>query len=681
MKLHRLLAYGLMVGGAVASVGAIRGRARWEQMNVRVGIMLDWDDVQAAATRALSPESTAHLLNHLRAHGATHLSLPELTLNRLLERGELRLAEGEQPERIYLRAQRPQLAERVTTELRARLPHLAVTASRAKNPLISFVGDLPSVAEIGLGFDPAHFALAHETGLAPVARPIGYSWLQPAMIERTLSQAAELGAKIVAVRGSMTPGFEFNLAATIEAMKQNRLCYAYFRESRQQRGDWYMAKSLAEAGQVILAHEFEPEELLLEDAGTISRRWANLAVEGGVRLCCLRFFRLIHAGDPMEALDYVSQLAGALKQAGLEISPAPDWNVPAKSSQGEGGTNRRDLLPERSDQGLALAGLSIAGAAGLAADLLPLPDTLKLLGTGLGAAALAYLPFLERARTSQPGEHNHHSHHHHHQMPEADHHHHHAHGHSHSHPYDPKTAYVSKGLALAAAMVYPAAAAAGNGAAPLLALAQAATASAAGAISLHATLAEADYLLGVEEYRGYQLDWLVPLTAGAFSAFSNLVTGPAPRYSGPERWRWLPLAGVVLMALSRFGHRSGGDPLARWDREHRYAHTHHISTFQQLVGDAKMALSPQPLRKWSLLLPMGAVGAAIFKQQGQDSLAAGASMVAALGGAATITGFRNMQRPFQKTAAGRARGWLVGLGLAGLVWSGSLFFNKRPGHR
>jgi hypothetical protein len=674
-----------MVAGAVASSGAIWDRQRWEGVNTRIGVMLDWDDVQAVVTRALSKETPAHVLRHFREHGVTHLSIPELTLKRLLERGQLSLASGASPERVYLRAQSRQLAELLRTELRARLPHLEVRASQAQNPLISLVGDLPAVAEVGLGFDPEHFALAQEAGLAPVARPIGYSWVQPEMIERTLNQAAELGARIVAVQGSMTPGFEFNLSTTVEAMKQNRLCYAYFRESRHQRGDWYMAKSLAADGRVILTHEFEPDDLLLEDAGTISRRWANLALEAGVRLCCLRFFRVIHASDPMEAMDYVSQLTGELKGVGLEISSTPEKNL-------------GQFLPERNELTLSLAGLSIAGAAGLAADLLPLPDELKLLGTGVSAAALAYLPFLESAiapSSSPPlalprsppeggrkggpeGEiPGHHTHAYQHGHDHADS----GHGHPHSHPFAPQTAYASKGLALAAASVYPAAAVAPplgglGGTNLLLALAQAITASTAGAITLNATLAEADYFSGVEEYRGYNLDWLLPLVAAAASALNG-----QQRRNGRRRRHWLPLAGVALMAWRALSGESDGDRLARWDREHRHAHIHHISAFQQLVGDIKLALAPQPLRKWSLLVPFGVVGAAIFRRRGQDTLAAGASTVATLGGVATMTGFRNMQRPFQQTVEGRTKGWVLGLALAGLVWLGSWLFNKGLGKR
>ena len=51
MKLHRLLSYSTMMAGAVASANALLQRWQWDEVNVHVNIMLDWDDVQAVATR------------------------------------------------------------------------------------------------------------------------------------------------------------------------------------------------------------------------------------------------------------------------------------------------------------------------------------------------------------------------------------------------------------------------------------------------------------------------------------------------------------------------------------------------------------------------------------------------------------------------------------------------------
>jgi hypothetical protein len=674
-----MISYGLMTAGAIVSARAALKRHQWEEVNVHAAMMLDWDDVQAVATRAASvfagagesQETAAVLLQRYRENGATHMSIPELTLSRLLAKGEMSVTQGSSENRVYLQAQNAALADLVTAELQVRLPHLKPLRSGTKTPLVSFLGDLSSVAEVGLGFDPAHAALAHGTGLSPVVRPIGYSWVQPEMIERTLEQAAALGAKIVAFQGTLIPGHEFKMAHTVEAMRRHHLTYAYFSQSRHQKGDWFLAKSLTQAGQVILAHEFQPEELLEEDWFTASYRWATLASEAGIRLCSVRFFRILHAADPLESVAYVKELAHALGHAGLLLEHA-------------GAVDLTVFQPERDDVALASAGLSIAGAAGLAADLFPVPDSLKLVGIGTSVLALASLPFLEKAESGRrkvedSHHHNHHDHEHDHphdhEHPHEHHHDHdHGHEHGHSHSHAPATAYAPKGLALAAAVLYPAAAAALDGSGPLGAMAQALAVSVAGSAALSATTTETDYLLGIEEYRGYHLDWLMPMSLAAGSALLNFSNRKYPK--GPmseivnrkSLWQWLPLAGVLLTAVKILGGRARPAAPAALDREHRHAHTHHLSAFQRAVGDSKMALSPRPLRKWALLAPLGVVGASILNQNKQDDLAAVALTVAAAGQVATLAGFRNGQRPLLKTLEGRAKGWAIGAVLAGLFW-------------
>ena len=671
MKFHRLISYSLITAGAIVSTKAVLSRWRWEENNVFAAIMLDWDDVQAVATRALvssaesnaAPLNIAALLCRFKENGATHLSLPELTLKRLIDRGELSVTQGPDSGKVYLRAQTPAIAQLVTTELQARLPQTGAKSTQANNPLISFSGDLPTVAEVGLGFDPAHAALAREVGLAPVARPIGYSWVQPEMIQRTLDQAAELGAKIVAVQGNLIPGHEFRIQATVDTMRRNRLTYAYFSESRHQKGDWFLAKELAGDGLTIMAHEFEPPELLDDDWHTISYRWANLAVEGGIRLCSVRFFRILHAADPLESMAYVEALSSALFEAGL------------LTAHHAGAVDLTIYQPDRDPVALAGAGLSAAGAAGLAADLLPVSDEARLLGLGVATIALSALPFLENKLAAR-GHHHHHDHDH--GLDDHDHHHdhdhshnhdHHHHDHHHRHDHGSATAYAPKGIALASAIAFPAAAAAIDGADPLTALAQSLALGAAGVAALATTTAETDYLFGVEAYRGYDLDWLVPL--GLAAGHALLKRPPRRRWSRKQNrslWGWLPAAGVTLAALKSFSGGFPADLPAAIDREHRHAHTHHLSAFQRMLGDSKMALSPKPLRKWAMLAPLGAVGAALFKQRGQDELAAAVLTVAAAGQVASLTGFRNSQRPLIHTLKGRAKGWAVGLGLATIVW-------------
>jgi hypothetical protein len=680
LKLHQLLGYGLIATGTGLTMQSLTRRYLWEQTNTRAVIMLNWDDVQAVATRALSngPKDdtrpgvdTLLLLRQYRENGATHLAIPEITLTRMMQQGEINVIQGKSTARVYLMARSAALAEWLNIELQARLPQL--DSKREQQDIVSFRGDLPSVVEIGLGFVAEHAVLAEQAGLRLAVRPIGYSWVQEEMIDRTMQQAADLGAALVAYEGALIPGHEFKIQHTVEAMRRHGLIYAYFRETRHQKGDWFLAKHLVEDGLVLLAHEFTATELLDEDLHTAAYRWGTLAVEGGVRVCSIRFFRILHAADPLESVAYVREIAQALRRARLRLSASDDAKMPVLPGSGQ----------ER--LGLVGVGLSTAGAIGLATDMLPLPGWLKSLKAVGSAVVLGGLPLLgdwDWSQAQQDAHHNHshhdhdHSHHHshdhqHHGHHARDHHHHDEHPHHHHGPAPASTTYIQKGLALAATAAFPAATAAIKGPDPACVLSQGLLLSVAGAAAVGATTVEADYLAGIEEYRGYNLDWLFPLglTAGAGALSARSSMSPLVR--------WLPLTGIGIMGLRSLVGNLSGDVPATLDREHRHAHTHHLSQFQAKVGDLKLAASPRPLRKWSMLAPMGLVAALIFRQTDRSALVTAAEMTAAAGQVATLTGFRQGQRPLPHTVRGRLEGWLLGTVIAAGMWGVARLFTRR----
>src|SRR5574337_78265 len=128
MRLSSLLNLGLIAVGAAASLKTLRRRHRWEQANQRTCIVLDYDDALSVCTRA--GLSLAEFLPLARAHGATHVSLPELTLDRLMHKGRLTptspVAHPEAPlptgKWIYLAGTEAELLHHLTIELRARVP-------------------------------------------------------------------------------------------------------------------------------------------------------------------------------------------------------------------------------------------------------------------------------------------------------------------------------------------------------------------------------------------------------------------------------------------------------------------------------------------------------------------------------------------------------------------------------
>lgn len=643
------------LAGAAVAWPVLNRRLRWEDRNNRVAICLDFDDAQAAAIRAGLPLET--LLAEAAQHGATHLALPELTLQRLLRLGALT---PQAPARPLTRRPpvghwnyvhgAPELVEYLAGEMATRLPYCeAQVLGRAT---LAFAGSLADLGEIGLGFDPAAAALARAQGLRLAPRPVSYAWPEPALLGRTLAQAATYG-RYVAFDGPMILGHEMHLAATVAALAAHDLVYVYFAESRHQKGDWFIAKR--RAPHVVLAHQLTPEAMIPLDYHAAAHNWAFLARERGIRFCYINFFRVLHATAPLEGLDYLAHVKGALEADGFVVSaePAPPAPIPT---------------PER--QELAFSALAVAGvgAAALTSALnLPEKVAAPLTAVALGGAlALPYVearylqgaPAQNHAPDHDHGQDHGHGHDHGHEH-EHDHDHEHEHPHEHDHNHTPPDlhalyppSYTPKLIGLAATTLTPVALWQAVQQDGIFGWLDGLILETAAGVALAAVLSGQDYQLRIEEYRSFNLDLWLPLAGVAFSL-------PQPA------WRAASLAALAggAMASRRLGVI---DLLARFDPGHAEGHTHHISAAMRLVGDIAMQLGPQPARKWAGLSPLG-FGLATRSMNGQRPLLANAAALLGTGGAlAGLLSLRRPERALRQTWREMGPSLLVGV-VAGLA--------------
>lgn len=672
MKLSRLLSLSLTVIGGLAATRVLVRRHRWEQTNNQVGICVDYDDAWAAAIRANM--SFDDMLAQLARHGATHLSLPEFTLNRLLAAGRLVPQAPPQPLTTpppvghwnYLHGD-PALVACLAGELASRLPY--TQARVLDDQTLAFAGDLHTIGPIGLGFDVQMGQRIVRQGLSIIPRPVSYDWPEKALVERTLVQAASLG-NLVAFDGNMILGHEMYLAETLATMEREGLSLVYFAESRHQKGDWFVARQ--RAPQVVLAHQFSRQEMLSLDVQAACRNWVHLARERGIRLCYVNFFRVLHATGPLEGLHYLEQLKEALEAAGFVVTPGLGIPTP---------------VPAPKARDLALIGLASAGVAATAVnELLQLPELLAVPLTVVAAGGALVLPALEQApgnaretNRGRPHFRHHNGRHDHavhspvqaHMMapvgleresaviPPPGEHPDHAHhdlelSYNHSHPNFP-TSYTPKLLALAATSLAPVAAlkaaerdggVTGWGTGVLLQVAAAA--------DLAAVLSGPAYFLRIEEYRGFNLDWLLPALVAAL----NIPNAPL---------RGGTLA--ALLALWGTLNRCGVDLLAQVDPDHAEGHTHHISAAQRLIGDVLLTLGPRPARKWAGLGPAANALTLVLSRWERPGWAAGAAMAGALGHGLGLVGFRRPERALMDTlrVAGPSFGVGVVVGLLALV--------------
>ena len=364
MKIQPLLSLGMMAAGAAAAIGPVRRRAAWDRAHSTVRVALDYDDLAEVAGRANQPlDNLLHALWHA---GATHLTVPEDTLARLMAQGRIGTALPRQPlappasgRWSYLAASALGLLERVQAELAARQPgssaHLIDDDGQA---LLAVAGDLQALLPIGLGFDPDVAHSAFHSGLEALPRPTSYPWPTAATIDRTLSQAAALArseqgsARMVAFQGigtlghpgELILGHEMLIQDTIASLKRHGLAFAYFVESRHQRGDWFVAKSLAP--NVVLAHQFSQAEMVPEDMHTAAHRWGLLAREKGIRLALLNCFKVVHATAPLDCIDYVAAVADVLvNREGLRLAGRPEFRPAAVHHHHDHGHNHSHHHP------------------------------------------------------------------------------------------------------------------------------------------------------------------------------------------------------------------------------------------------------------------------------------------------------------------------------------------------
>ena len=641
MKFSRLLSLTTTCAGVAAASRVLVRRQQWEQRHNRVAICVDFDDAAAAAISAALPFDA--MLRQLAANGATHLALPEWTLTRLLHTGELTPQAPSRP-----RTQPPhighwnylhgptELVAALAAELCARLP--TTEAELIGKHTLVFAGDLPTIGELGLGFNPLLAQRIRAQGLGIVPRPVSYAWPEQALLERTLAQAATLGP-YVAFEGNMILGHEMHLNETLDVMTKAGLSLVYFAESRHQKGDWFIAKR--RAPHVILGHRFTPADMVPLDYHAAVHNWVHFAKERGVRLCYINFFRVLHATDPLEGLHYIHHLKHAFEEAGFVVDQQVDLPIP---------------VPAPDTRELAAAGLAVAGVSAAALTAwFDLPETVAIPLVTLAAGGAAALPFAERARNQaaqarqQP---------HHHDHPEQDHAHapdqedHHQHEHDHGHDHDDLAAlyppsYAPKLLGLGAAALSPVAAglAAQQGVGGWL---EGALYQAAGATALAVVTSAQEYQLRIEEYKGFNLDWVVPIAAAAWQI--------------PQRgWRAGALAGLAGAWL--WARQRGLDPLAQIDPDYAEGHTHHISAAMALVGDVIMTIGPKPARKWAGLGPVAQAASLVLAQQGHKSSAIAAATVGTIGTMLGLVGFRRPERALIITARDSSRSWLAGLGV------------------
>jgi len=308
----------LVLAGLLAATYVALGRMVVEQTNRRVGLAVDYAEVEELAASTAIPPAT--VLARLQEAGATHLALSEDDLQTLLGRGQVAMfAKGSTVEMWFASPDRLRQAARA---LSSKLPgEYAERETEDGDRVLVAPFAATSVPNVGLGYPPEALEAARKLGLHVVARPHWQGIRTPRGVTAAIEQAAEAGAQIVVFPGDQVIGHPNLIETTAETLVQKKLTFGLI-ELAPQKGAAKLATKLQY--RIVRVHSITEQEMRTITPQRAVERFARAAREREVRLLYLRL--LPGAEDkPVKAnTTYVSAIKEALNTSALQTgAPRP----------------------------------------------------------------------------------------------------------------------------------------------------------------------------------------------------------------------------------------------------------------------------------------------------------------------------------------------------------------------
>ena len=312
-----VMAVGLAVAGWIGYQ-----RIMVEQANSTVAVAVDYNDVLRAA--ALAGRPPQEILEQIKATGASHVAVTELTLSDLVKTRRLFntassavfLDEPSIPSAV---------GKRIQKQLTGKLPR-----PEGYDYYIHLLRIAPQLEEIGVGYDEAAEAV-REAGLSLVARPQP-KFVQEQDIAPAIAAAGDIKADIVVFAGTQVLGYQKQIEQTARALRQSGLKFGYV-ELAPQAGEQALAYHLDY--KFIRTHSISEAEMEQISPQRAIDRFSLAVGERKVRLCYVHLF--FNQGNPVKYnLTYLDQLTGRLKRDGFTVGspqqfnsvPIPDWALP-----------------------------------------------------------------------------------------------------------------------------------------------------------------------------------------------------------------------------------------------------------------------------------------------------------------------------------------------------------------
>ncbi len=361
----------LVLVALAAAVFLAMGRARVEQANGTVEIVIDDDDARLVA--AASGRSLPEFLAELRAAGAGSLAVRERTVGDLVEDGRL-MAVSLGGETNLITPDGP-LAAVLAPSLAARLPRVRMELG-APPPVIAVQMPTKELSEVPALLMPEEVAAAEAAGLGVVARLRNFAGASAAAVEAAVDQAESAGAHLVIFDKEEVLGYDGLLEVTAESLAAHDLLFGFV-EMAPQRGEEALAQALPR--RVVRVHSISETDMLRIVPAVAVPRYARAVQERNVRVVYVRLMGRAQAEAAASNVRYVGEIADAIRAKGFELGRAAPFSAPKG-------------WPPRWPRAVVALGV-LAGGMLLLRRLVPLGETwswlafvaLLALGAGVGA--------------------------------------------------------------------------------------------------------------------------------------------------------------------------------------------------------------------------------------------------------------------------------------------------------
>jgi len=315
----RVLIFLVIVAVAAAIYLAI-GRARIEQANRIVEVVVDADDARLVA--AASGKSMGELLGEFREAGAGALAVREMTVEDLATSG--RVMAMSTADETNLITPDGHLAAVLATSLAARLPKAKMRIA-SPPPVITVAMPEDKLADVPALLRPEDLDAAREAGLRVVARLRNFQGATPAAIEAATALAKQAGAGLVIFDRDEVVGFDGLLKTTADAFTKQNLLFGYV-EMAAQRGDIGLARRIMP--RVIRVHSITEADMLTMTPAVAVPRYARAVQERNIRAVYVRLLTRPQPDPGGANIAYVKAVASAIRAGGFTLGPPAPFSAP-----------------------------------------------------------------------------------------------------------------------------------------------------------------------------------------------------------------------------------------------------------------------------------------------------------------------------------------------------------------